>query len=248
MQETEAVKLLESLGLTEYEAKSLYSLFKVGEAQAPEISRMAQVPKTRVYDVLERLMKKALIVEVYGRPKKYRVIESGKAIQVLLEFKRKELGLLEQQAMQLNDHLALNETSTNQSERILKVKAKQDFEKILSEELLKAKTSVKAFTELEKNHFHIINSLKNASKNIEVKILSSKPEQELAKNFSSIGAEVKHFSHKLNAFIVDEKKVILALNDFNNAGNEYHFSIWHNNESLANALTHYFDACWEKAE
>ncbi|MDO8538623.1 MAG: helix-turn-helix domain-containing protein [archaeon] len=247
MQETEAIELLESLGLTEYEAKSLYSLFKVGEAQAPDISRMAQVPKTRVYDVLERLMKKSLIVEVYGRPKKYRVIESNKAIQTLMELKRKELNVLEEKAMNLNEHLAQNDNSFNQTERVMKVKAKQDFEKILAEELLKAKSSVKGFTELEKNHFHIINSLKSASKNVEVKILSSKLENDVAKNLSGIGVEVKNFSHKLNAFIVDEKKVILALNDFNNA-NEFHFSIWHNNESLANALTHYFDSCWEKAE
>jgi len=248
MNENDAIQLLESLGLTEYEAKSLYSLFKISEAQAPEISRMAQVPKTRVYDVLERLMKKGLIVEVYGRPKKYRVIEPGKAIHALLELKRKELQELENQAIQLNEFLSQNEIASNEAERILKVKAKHDFEKILAEELMKAKHSIKAFTELEKHHFNAINSLKQASKNIEVKILSSQLEEELFKSLSSIGAEARHFSHKLNAFIVDEKKVILALNDFSKTGNEYHFSIWQNNESLANALTHYFNACWEKAE
>jgi len=54
MQEYDVNVFLERLGLTEYEAKTLSALFRLKEAEAPEVSRSAQVPKTRVYDVLDR--------------------------------------------------------------------------------------------------------------------------------------------------------------------------------------------------
>ena len=74
--------LLEKLGLTEYEAKTLNTLFTLRESQAPTISRTAQVPKTRVYDVLEKLIAKDLIIEIKGRPKLYRAIDAEKEIEV----------------------------------------------------------------------------------------------------------------------------------------------------------------------
>ena len=63
-------ELLKQLGLTEYESKTLNTLFQLKEEKAPEISRDAQVPKTRVYDVLDGLVKKGLVIEIQGRPKK----------------------------------------------------------------------------------------------------------------------------------------------------------------------------------
>lgn len=95
MNETEINRLLEQLGLTEYEAKTLNTLFKLKEAEAPEVSSRAQVPKTRVYDVLDRLTKKNLIIEISGRPKKYKVVDPAKVFDELLGKKREELGQLE---------------------------------------------------------------------------------------------------------------------------------------------------------
>ena len=91
MNEIEIKGLLENLGLTEYEAKTLTSLFKLKESEAPQISRAAQVPKTRVYDVLDRLTKRGLIIEIYGRPKKYRVIEPNSVFSQLIENRKEEI-------------------------------------------------------------------------------------------------------------------------------------------------------------
>jgi sugar-specific transcriptional regulator TrmB len=57
-------EMLLQLGLTEYESKTLSTLFKMGESEAPAISRLAQVPKTRVYDVLDKLVEKNLVIEI----------------------------------------------------------------------------------------------------------------------------------------------------------------------------------------
>ena len=88
MSNSDTFELLEKLGLTEYEAKTLSTLFKLKEAQAPNISRTAQVPKTRVYDVLEKLIAKDLLIEIKGRPKLYRAIDPQKAIDLLINSKK----------------------------------------------------------------------------------------------------------------------------------------------------------------
>jgi len=108
MAETELNNFLEKLGLTEYEAKTLSSLFRLREAEAPEISRNAQVPKTRVYDVLARLTKKNLIIEIHGRPKRYMSIEAEKVFALLIEEKRKELQELEKRASELKETITVN--------------------------------------------------------------------------------------------------------------------------------------------
>ena len=97
MNGSEVTTLLENLGLTEYEAKTLASLFRLKETEAPEISRSAQVPKTRVYDVLDRLVKRGLIIEIYGRPKKYRVIDAEDVFKGLLNSKKMKLWILKKE-------------------------------------------------------------------------------------------------------------------------------------------------------
>ena len=48
------ISYLNSLDLTEYEAKAVLALTEKGSLEAPEISRNADIPKTRVYIVWKR--------------------------------------------------------------------------------------------------------------------------------------------------------------------------------------------------
>src|SRR3989344_446974 len=105
MSETEVLKLLLEFGLTEYEAKTLSTLFRLNEAEAPEVSRLAQVPKTRVYDVLDKLIGKKLVMEVNGRPKKYKVVDLDLALQQLVEFKKTELEELQKRTENVKSQL-----------------------------------------------------------------------------------------------------------------------------------------------
>ncbi len=236
-------ELLEKLGLTEYEAKTLGTLFKLKEAEAPEISRTAQVPKTRVYDVLEKLIQKNLIIEIKGRPKLYRAVEAQKAIDLLLLTKKSQLTELEREATELKEVLVVgNEKETG--ERVMKVKDKQDFERILGQELLKASKTIQGLTEITDEHDIIHDALKRAKgKDIEIKLLNSYPIKRL-KEFG----EIKHLNHGLNAFIIDGKKVVLAISDFKKDKPSYNFTILNEHQPMVNALLHYFDSHWTKGK
>jgi len=235
------VELLEKLGLTEYEAKTLNTLFKLKEAEAPVISRTAQVPKTRVYDVLEKLIQRNLLIEIKGRPKIYRAIEAEKAIDQMILSKKEQLAVLEKEAVELKDNLVLYTGKEEKGEKVMKVKDRQDFERILGQELLKADKSIQGLTEITDEHGIIHEALKRAKdRDVTVKLLNSFP----SKKLQDI-AEVKHLNHGLNAFIIDGKKVVLAISDFKKKKSDYHFTILNEHEAMANALTHYFDSHWE---
>lgn len=236
---------LEKLGLTEYEAKTLSTLFLLKEAEAPQISRTAQVPKTRVYDVLEKLISKNLIIEIKGRPKLYRAVEAQKAIDILLITKKSQLNELEKEATTVKESLVANHSKGEESgEKVMKVKDKQDFEKILGQELLKASKSIQGLTEIQDEHDTIHDALKRAKqKNVTIKLLNAFQSKRLKEV-----AEVKQNNHGMNAFVIDGKKVILAISDFKKQKPEYHFTILNEHAPLANALNHYFDKHWKDAK
>jgi HTH-type transcriptional regulator, sugar sensing transcriptional regulator len=241
---TNTLEMLEKLGLTEYEAKTLNTLFKLKEAEAPNISRTAQVPKTRVYDVLEKLIQKNLLIEIKGRPKLYRAIDAEKAVNLLMTNKKEQLIELEKEATQLKDELVLYTNKEEKGEKVMKVKDKQDFERILGQELAKAEKSIHGLTEITDEHDIIHDALSKAKeKNVTIKLLNSFPSKKLQEN-----AEVKHLNHGLNAFILDNSRVVLAISDFKKEKPEYHFTILNEHAPIANALTHYFDNNWTKGK
>ncbi len=236
--DAETISYFSSLGLTEYESKAVVSLITKGALQAPDISRTAEIPKTRVYDVLEKLEEKGLVISMEGRPKKYQSVETEKIIQKLIEEKQKEFSLIQDNAIKLKDRL-FSEKKEEQKQSILRVKETKDFDRILGQEILKAKKSVIGFTELrEKSVLH--EALNKAAENkIDIKIISDK-KTDLHEKISS-----KNEFHSLNAFLIDGKKIVLGLDDFKEEKPNYHFAILHN-KSLAEALSNHFEKKWNK--
>ena len=243
MNSKELNTLLEKIGLTEYESKTLGTLFRMGEAEAPAISRLAQVPKTRVYDVLDKLVEKNLVIEIRGRPKRYRGIEAKKAMDSLLGKKQTELKGLQDRVTDLGS-LLLSSQKEEIGETVMKVKDRHDFERILAQEITKAKTSLVGFSEVTGKEQALKDAIDLAKSNkVNIKLINSFQNDWLKKS-----AEVRQLEHGLNAYIIDNKKVILALSDFKQEKPEYHFTIFHGNKPMANALQHYFDNCWQRAK
>lgn len=73
------------LGLSEYEARVYISLVKLGKGNAREIHEASGVPRTKVYEVLKRLLEKGFLEIQEGSPTHYRAIEPRKVIGKLQE-------------------------------------------------------------------------------------------------------------------------------------------------------------------
>jgi len=239
----ETTNHLISLGLTEYESKAVLALIKQGALEAPEISRKAEIPKTRVYDILEKLEEKGLVISLEGRPKKFQSIETEKMVEKLIESKRKEFKTIEETAFKLKEKLdfQINQEKTEKKDHIHKVKYLSDFDRILGQEILKAEKSVIGFTEIKEKRNFLEEALGKAiEKKVKVQMISSEKGIE-----TFTGIDSRNSLHSLNAFVIDGKKIVLGLNNFKEKKPNYHFAILYN-KSLADAISNHFQEKWRK--
>jgi len=84
------VKELLSIGFTEYEAKVYTALVSASMLSANDITKIADVPRGRVYDVLASLMNEGLCEMIPGTVKKYQAVNPTKAFSAMLEANREE--------------------------------------------------------------------------------------------------------------------------------------------------------------
>jgi sugar-specific transcriptional regulator TrmB len=242
--------LLGRLGLTEYESRVLNALFRQGEAEAPEISIAAGVPKTRVYDVLERLKNKQVIIPISGRPKKYRVVDAKKVIEKLLLEKTLELEKLKAEAEHLKKSLS-EKPDSSYSEKVIKVKDRRDFIKILGQEIDSAKECINGFSIINEGEAGHLNEalMKAGERKVNVMLIPHKDVKEkgIFDELQSKGAAIKGYEHGINAYVLDKKKVILAISNLAEERPEYHFTIWRDNPEMVALINSYFDQVWKKA-
>jgi sugar-specific transcriptional regulator TrmB len=78
---SELQKALESMGLTEYEAKAYLNLIQTGTSNAGNLSKTAEIPHSKIYEVLIRLEKKKLIEVQKGRPLFFKAIKPSQALK-----------------------------------------------------------------------------------------------------------------------------------------------------------------------
>lgn len=81
---------LHNMGLSKYEARTFETLIKVPNQTAEQISENAEVPKGRIYDVLNKLAERNLVRFDRDRPRTYNAVEAEIALERLVEEKRSE--------------------------------------------------------------------------------------------------------------------------------------------------------------
>jgi HTH-type transcriptional regulator, sugar sensing transcriptional regulator len=64
-------RALKEFGLTEYEGKAYISLVESGALAASELSRVASIPYSKIYEIIGNLERKGWVESEQGRPSKY---------------------------------------------------------------------------------------------------------------------------------------------------------------------------------
>jgi len=68
----DVIALLQELGLTEYAARCYVALIQLGSGTAREVAETTSVPRSRVYDAIERLSDRGLVDTGHASPKVFR--------------------------------------------------------------------------------------------------------------------------------------------------------------------------------
>ncbi|UPV76337.1 TrmB family transcriptional regulator (plasmid) [Halorussus limi] len=78
-----AVDGLERLGLTEYEARCFVALTRLPHGTAKEIGKVADIPRSRVYETMDRLRERGLVELQEGEPRTFQSVSINTAVRVL---------------------------------------------------------------------------------------------------------------------------------------------------------------------
>lgn len=106
MADDDRVAELVELGLTTYEARAYVALVRRDSYTATQLAREAGVPRQRIYDVVDGLVRRRLARLRPGRVATYVPVDPELGIARLLERRREDLALLERRALALAGQLA----------------------------------------------------------------------------------------------------------------------------------------------
>ena len=225
-EDTEVLDTLKSIGLNLYERKIFVAILAKGIATAAEVSEMANVPRSRSYDVLESLAEKGFVMVQPSKPIKYIALKPSEAIERVKEtLTRKHetmigridrlrnsniLERLEQVYQEGFNHLKPSEmTGTIKGTHIIDHQIRSVFKE--ARDNIKIVTTEQGLVDLYSKHFR---SLKKANRNgVRLSILAPLTNIEVVKSLSEI-AELKNTEKNLGRFyLVDGRYVLMALTD-----------------------------------
>ncbi|MFC1648917.1 TrmB family transcriptional regulator [Nanoarchaeota archaeon] len=250
--ENKTLKKIKDLGLNSYEAKIWTALLSRGVSTAGEISDIANVPRSRSYDVLESLEKKGFIIMKVGKPIQYiavppdevleRVkkavqIDAEQKVEILVEFENSNL---------LTDLRSLHTEgieSVDPTEIAGYIKTRANIQDQMSSLLKNARKSAYINTTSEGlNEVQAISRSINKAVRNNVSIKISSPG-----NININGCEIKSTILQGRFMIVDSEKVLFWITS-EATHPSYETAIWVESQVLAKTFEQTFKNAWGTVE
>ncbi|MBR9675824.1 TrmB family transcriptional regulator [Candidatus Woesearchaeota archaeon] len=259
-------KLMERLkdfNLNSYESKIWVALLSRGVSTAGELSDIANVPRSRSYDVLESLEKKGFIIMKLGKPIKYIAVSPNEVIErvkkkikedqkirtsIIDELREseilEELNLLHTQGVEMIDPSELTASLKGRDNiynhiELMLSQATSNVSIMTTEQGLirKAKQLRKTFEKLKQ-------------RNVDIKIIApltqnhNKTLEELSKY-----ATIKNASSTPSRFIlVDDRELMFMLLDDSKVHPSYDVGVWANTPFFAKSIQDMFNSVFETSQ
>ncbi len=245
---------LKSIGLNLYERKLWVALLARGTSTAGELSEIANVPRSRSYDILQSLAEKGFVVVQPSKPLKYVAIPPGEALERAKKKLEDDMKTTMQRMDELRASSMLKELTSVHNEGLDVVspedmsgalKGKSSVSQQLSTMIKSASKKINMITtaegleDLVQNHY---NDFKRAAeKGVKVQIAATGLEKasDVARGLGNL-AEVRSLSSKdvpiAGRFaVVDGKELVLSLTD-SKVHDTQHMAFWSKSEHAASSL------------
>jgi HTH-type transcriptional regulator, sugar sensing transcriptional regulator len=242
---------LKDFGLNSYESKVWAALLSRGVSTAGELSDIANVPRSRSYDVLESLEKKGFVVMKLGKPIKYIAVPPSEAIDRVK--KKIKMNAEEQEKIleELKDSEILNELSLlhsqgidtqDPSELTGSIRGRDNIYDHLEYQIKSAKENVVIATTEDgvirktKALLKQIKKAKDRGVNVTIAAPLSEKTKQAVQNLEGY-ANIKDIKTALTRFcIVDDNKLTVLLTNDDEVHPSYELAVWVESGSLARAL------------
>ncbi len=254
--------LRRSFNLNLYEVKLWAALLSRGVSTAGELSDIAEVPRSRTYDVLESLEKKGFVMVKPEKPIKYMAIAPKEVIDRIQKRSREKTEKYIKHLDDVRTSDILSELDTLYKEGIEPMQPTDfsgtlrgrynlyDHISLLIKEAEKTVTIVTTQTGFLRKIKSFLPELKKArERNVKIRIAApikgNAEAEDLAGKIKEI-AEIRHFEQcKARFVIVDGEQVLFMLVDDETTHQNYDMGIWVNTPFYANAMETMFDVVWK---
>jgi len=253
----EIIETLKSFQLSDYESRTYANLVLMGPAKASIISRQSNIPRSKIYEVLNNLVDKSLVEVMGGRPVEFKAVTPEVALKNLLE--KRETEILEQKRK--------IETLSNFLKPVSK--EKEVMEGVWTSKEGGWKDFVNRVTEMfdrSNEYIYVITrdftwsskqaeSLKKCvSRGVKIRTVAMKIDDSnyyRAKWYHSNGVEIRLFKTDVHPrlILIDGKEVLMRLDRNPIKRESFSFtSIWSRDPALVKALDVYAKSLWNMAK
>jgi len=101
--------LFQKIGLSKYEARLYVSLAIKGPAEARNLGASSGVPRTKVYDILRKLVEQGLVIETFGEPLQFTVTSPADSFKTLINRLKDDLSERVMSLVELEDAVSVLE-------------------------------------------------------------------------------------------------------------------------------------------
>src|SRR3989338_1394290 len=252
-------KQLKNLGLNSYEVKIWTALLSRGVSTAGELSDIANVPRSRSYDVLEFWKKKGFLIMKFEKPIKYIAVPPKEVVERVKKnveaYAKDEIKKL----TDLKNTEVINELSTLHTQGVELVepadlsgslRGRHNLYNHLeltirnAEESVTLMTTAQGFLRKVEGFKPTFEKLKKRGVKIRIAAPITKEAANALKDIQGI-AEVRDTDNKARFCIVDGKEIIFMVLDDQEVHPTYDVGIWVNTPFFASALENLFELAWK---
>jgi sugar-specific transcriptional regulator TrmB len=252
-------KLRRYFALNLYEVKIWTALLSRGVATAGELSDIANVPRSRSYDVLESLERKGFVVMKLGKPIKYLAVNPAEVVERVKKNMREEADERVKRLEELKTTDVVGELNALHTQGFDLVephdltgslRGRHNLYSHLEMTIRNAEKSVtimttsQGFVRKVEAMKPLFDKLKKRGVSIRIAAPISKDSKHAFDSLKDI-ADVRHTDAKARFCIVDGEELVFMIMDDQQVHPTYDIGIWVNTPFFANALDNLFDLAWK---
>jgi len=264
----ELMDALKGIGLNLYERKLWAALLAKGTATAGELSGIANVPRSRTYDVLQTLADKGFVIVQTAKPLRYVAISPAESLEKVKERLREKYKEFEEKIDRLKNSNLINELNKLHEQGLTLIlpeemtgslKGKYSVLQQMDSMFRNASSSINILTtpaglnELFENHISLLKKLNEKGVKIKIATKADKSASDAIKALSGI-AEVRNitsdeFPLSGRFYVVDGQQMMLGLSDPELVHSSQDMMFWTKSEHAArNIIDPLFGLIWQKAK
>ncbi len=251
---------LSLFGLNSYESKLWAALLSRGVATAGELAEIANVPRSRCYDVLETLEKKGFIISKIGKPMKYIAVHPEEVIERVKKNLLEKANADAEKLDSIRNTELMDELKTLHLKGIKKIdpeelsgllRGRKNIYNHLATLIKNSKQSVYLMTTttgLQRKFEKLYKELREAaSRNVTIRIGAPlKPTfSNLIKEIEKL-AEVRHANKSARFVIIDNEHLVFMMADDETVNPSYDIGLWVKSPFFVESMKVLFENSWEK--